>query len=104
MNTIGEVMAETKNWYLICYDIRCQKRWRKAYKILGGYGERLQYSIFRCWLNQRDREKLRWQLEEVLTKEDDILLIRLSGQCVEGIPLYNRTGAWSAIADSYHII
>ena len=97
-------MAETKNWYLICYDIRCPKRWRKAYKILGGYGERLQYSIFRCWLNQRDREKLRWQLEEVLTKEDDILLIRLSGQCVEGIPLYNRSGAWTAIADFFHII
>ena len=35
-------MAELKHWYLICYDIREQKRWRKAYKLLQGYGETLQ--------------------------------------------------------------
>jgi CRISPR associated protein Cas2 len=52
-------VAESKNWYLVCYDIRCPKRWRKAYKLLEGYGERIQFSIFRCWLSQRDREKLR---------------------------------------------
>ncbi len=74
-------MAEAKNWYLICYDIRCPKRWRKAYKLLQGYGDRVQYSIFRCWLSQRSREKLRWELEKVLVAEDSLLLIRLSNQC-----------------------
>ncbi|ACA99767.1 MULTISPECIES: CRISPR-associated endonuclease Cas2 [Cyanophyceae] len=87
-------MAELKHWYLVCYDIRSQKRWRKAYKLLEGYGERIQYSIFRCWLTQRSREKLRWQLEEVLTKEDDLLLIRLSQQCVQDLPKYNRPNTW----------
>lgn len=52
-------MAERKNFYMICYDIRDPKRWRKAHRLLKGYGETLQYSIFRCRLNQRDREKLR---------------------------------------------
>ncbi|WP_407810278.1 CRISPR-associated endonuclease Cas2 [Spirulina subsalsa] len=65
-------MAELKNWYLVCYDIRCPKRWRKAYKVLEGYGERLQYSIFRCWLSLRMREKLRWELERVLTENNGI--------------------------------
>jgi CRISPR-associated endonuclease Cas2 len=55
-------MAELKNWYLICYG---PKRWRKAYKLLEGYGERIQYSVFRCWLSQRMREKL---LLEMLAK------------------------------------
>jgi CRISPR-associated protein Cas2 len=87
-------MAELKHWYLVCYDIRCQKRWRKAYKLLEGYGERIQYSIFRCWLTQRSREKLRWQLEEVLSQEDDLLLIRLSRQCVQDLPKYNRPNTW----------
>ncbi|MDY7014378.1 MAG: CRISPR-associated endonuclease Cas2 [Cyanobacteriota bacterium] len=64
-------MAEQKHWYLVCYDIRSPKRWRKAYKLLEGYGNRLQYSIFRCWLSQRGREKLRWELEKILTAEDD---------------------------------
>ena len=34
-------MSESQNWYLITYDIRCPKRWRKAYHLLQGYGERI---------------------------------------------------------------
>ena len=89
-----KLMSEIKNCYLICYDIRCQKRWRKAYKLLEGYGERIQYSIFRCSLSMRSREKLRWELEEILAAEDNLLLIRLSHRCVEDIPKYNRPGTW----------
>lgn len=36
-------MAESKNYYLICYDIRDPKRWRKAFKLLKGYGENIQF-------------------------------------------------------------
>lgn len=97
-------MAEAKNWYLICYDIRDAKRWRKAYKLLQGYGERIQYSMFRCWLNQRTREKLRWELERILTDEDSLLLIRLSQHCVENLVLYNRSDAWPALKEGHHII
>jgi CRISPR-associated protein Cas2 len=97
-------MAEEKNWYLIAYDIRSPKRWRKAYKLLQGYGERLQYSIFRCWLNQRSREKLRWELETILTADDDVLLIRLPNQCVAGLGAYNRPDAWPVASSGYRIV
>jgi CRISPR-associated protein Cas2 len=97
-------MAEQKHWYLICYDIRCPKRWRKAYKLLNGYGERLQYSIFRCWLSQRSREKLRWELEKVLEAEDDLLLIRLSHQCVRDLQGYNRSAAWVLEEASFRMV
>lgn len=97
-------MAEHKNWYIICYDIRCQKRWRKAYELLGGYGERVQYSIFRCWLSQKAREKMRWQLEKILTKEDDIIFIRLSNQCVRDLPKYNRPNTWLLDESGFKII
>ncbi|AFZ48711.1 CRISPR-associated protein, Cas2 family [Cyanobacterium stanieri PCC 7202] len=97
-------MAEAKNWYLVCYDIRCQKRWRKAYKLLEGYGERVQYSMFRCWLSQRMREKLRWQLEKVLSKDDDLILIRLSHQCVRDIPKYNRPNTWLLDENKFKIL
>jgi CRISPR-associated protein Cas2 len=40
------------------------------------------------------REKVRWELEKVLTKEDDLLLIRLSQQCVKDLPKYNRPNTW----------
>ncbi len=97
-------MSEAKNWYLITYDIRCPKRWRKAYNLLQGYGERIQYSIFRCWLSQREREKLRWQLEKILEAEDSLLLIRLSHDCVSSIPSYNRPDAWYIEETGYRIV
>ena len=87
-------MAESKNDYLICYDIRDPKRWRKAYKLLKGYGEPLQFSIFRCRLSQRDREQLRWKLEEVLAQEDSLLIAGLCNRCVERIEACNRPEVW----------
>lgn len=97
-------MAQTKNLYLICYDIRDSKRWRKAYELLQGYGERLQYSIFRCWLTGRQREKLRWELEQILAAEDALLLLRLCNRCVEGVHLYNRLNTWSVEEEKYRIV
>ena len=97
-------MAEGQNWYLIAYDIRSPKRWRKAYNLLQGYGDRIQYSIFRCWLSQRDREKLQWELEKILAAEDSLLLLRLSHQCVSSLQTYNRPGAWPVKAESYRIV
>ena len=96
--------GEAQNYYLICYDIRDAKRWRKAYKLLQGYGERIQYSIFRCRLSMRSQEKLRWELEKILAPEDDLLLIRLSHQCVAGLSAYNRPSAWLSQAELYRIV
>lgn len=97
-------MAESKNWYLVCYDIRDPKRWRKAYRLLQGYGESVQLSIFRCRLTQRDREKLRWELEQILAAEDSLLLAGLCHRCVERVQVCNRPEVWSVDGDSYRVI
>jgi CRISPR-associated protein Cas2 len=76
---------ESTRWWLICYDVRDDKRLRKAAKLLEGYGERLQYSVFRCWLSGRDAEKLRWELTELLSAEDDVMLIPLCQRCHGGV-------------------
>ncbi len=72
-------------WWLISYDVRCPKRLRKVAKHLEGYGERVQYSVFRCWLTPRQMECLRWELTERLAAEDDVLLIPLCSRCVGGM-------------------
>lgn len=97
-------MAELKHWYLIAYDIRDPKRWRKAHKLLQGYGESVQLSIFRCRLSQRDREKLRWELEQILAAEDDLLLAGLCNRCVERVQRCNRPGVWSNSEESHRVI
>src|SRR5262249_25938031 len=40
------------HWWLVCYDVRDPDRLRKTAKHLEGYGERVQYSVFRCWLTR----------------------------------------------------
>jgi CRISPR/Cas system-associated endoribonuclease Cas2 len=66
------------------YDIRDPKRWRKVYELMKGHGERLQLSVFRCLLTDRDREKLRWELSKVMDKDDTLLVLGLWGLCRAG--------------------
>ena len=75
----------TKHWHLVCYDIREPKRWAKAYKILKGRGEHLQYSIFRLHLNKTQLEALRWELSKILEKEDDLMIVKLCPHCAQNV-------------------
>lgn len=97
-------MGETKHEYLICYDIRDPKRWRKAYKVLKGYGESLQYSIFRVRLTVRDREQLRLRLGQILTDEDSLLIAGLCNRCVERMETCNRPEVWTTQRDLHTIL
>ena len=54
-------MSADKKWRLVCYDIRDKKRYRKLYKIMRGTGHAIQYSIFRCRLDDRQLERLKWR-------------------------------------------
>ena len=87
-------MGETALWYLVSYDIRDPRRWRKAFRIINGYGRPLQYSLFRCRLTIRDLERLRWELERVLDEEDSLLFVGLCSACVDRVVARNRDGEW----------
>ena len=39
--------------YVVAYDIADQKRWRRVFKAMHGYGEWLQLSVFQCRLSRR---------------------------------------------------
>lgn len=84
-----------KNWYVICYDITKPARWRKVYKHLHGYGRRLQYSIFRCRLTKLQMEKLRWELEKMLTVEDKLFILPICEGCERRITSCNRPESWA---------
>ena len=76
-------MSEDKRWYLVMYDIRDPKRWRRAHKIVRGFGYRVQLSIFRFRGTRRAMEELRCELERVLAEEDDLMVIELCPSCSE---------------------
>lgn len=96
-------MAEDKHWHLICYDIRDPKRWRRAYKILKGCGERLQYSIFRVQLNRTRIEALRWELSKVLESDDDLIIIRLCPGCAQRIVDTHDSAGWKEPPSKFEV-
>src|SRR5205809_5011797 len=98
---------QTTRWWLVCYDVHDPERLRKAAKHMEGYGERMQYSVFRCWLTRLEMERLRWELTELLAPEDEVLLIPLCGTCVTGIVgIHNasQTPQWPAAPSRHQIV
>ncbi|GAB4164604.1 MAG: CRISPR-associated endonuclease Cas2 [Planctomycetota bacterium] len=64
--------------YLVCYDIRDPRRLRRVHKVLKGYGEPWQYSVFFCVLKDIDRVRLQSDLEEEMNlKEDQAVILDL---------------------------
>jgi len=97
----------SRHWYLVCYDVRDEKRLRRAAKRLEGYGHRIQYSIFRCCLSRAQAQQLRWELAEDLAAEDDLLMIPLCDQCVAGIETTHSSSnepGWPDSPSSHRIV
>ncbi len=57
--------------YLVCYDIRDPKRLRRVHKVLKGYGEAWQFSVYFCVLKDIDRVRLQTDLEEQMNQKED---------------------------------
>lgn len=60
--------------YLVCYDICHPKRLRQVSKTCESYGQRLQYSVFECPLDDLRFEKLRAALGKIIKHDDDQVL------------------------------
>ncbi|MGC2656363.1 MAG: CRISPR-associated endonuclease Cas2 [Bryobacteraceae bacterium] len=64
--------------YLITYDISDDKRLRQVFKVMKGFGDHLQYSVFECQLTQSDLVRLRGELMAIIHRdEDQILFVNL---------------------------
>lgn len=64
--------------YLVCYDICDDKRLRKVFQTMRGYGDHLQYSIFECQLTPTDLARLRRDLAGIIHhREDQVLFVHL---------------------------
>lgn len=64
--------------YLVAYDIADQRRWRKVFRLMNGYGEWLQLSVFQCRMNRTRRAELVARLDRVIDHgEDHVVLVDL---------------------------
>jgi CRISPR-associated protein Cas2 len=60
--------------YLVTYDICDDKRLRRVFQIMRGYGDHLQYSVFECQLTAAELVRLRSELASVIHNHDDQVL------------------------------
>jgi CRISPR-associated protein Cas2 len=93
-----------KLWYFITYDVRDPKRLRDVAKHLEGYGERLQFSVFRCRLTERELERLRWEIAQKMKPEDDLLIIGLCPRCSARIKDKKGDERWKEPVASFEIV
>jgi CRISPR-associated protein Cas2 len=67
-----------RNSYIVSYDICDPRRLRLVLETVRGYGDHLQYSVFRCELNPTELLKLRAALAEIIHHgEDQVLFVDL---------------------------
>lgn len=97
-------MATDRRWKLVCYDVRDQGRWRKVHRLVRGHGSRVQYSVFRCRLDGRATERLRWELSKVMAPEDSLLIIDLCPRCSDHVVSQNAMDDWADEAPTFRII
>ncbi len=64
--------------YLVTYDISDDRRRDQVFRILRGFGDHLQFSVFRCETSETELIRLRGRLLEAINpKEDQVLFADL---------------------------
>lgn len=82
----------TERLFIVTYDIRCPKRWRKVFKLMNGYGEWLQLSVFQCRLGPRRRVELQFGLEALIRRSEDHVVIMDLGDADKVTPKVTSLG------------
>lgn len=60
--------------FVVSYDVSDPKRLRRVYRLMRGWGDHIQFSVFRCELNARELVELRGQLSFVINHHEDQVL------------------------------
>ena len=66
--------------YIVVYDIRDQKRWRRLFKLMNGYGDWLQLSVFQCRLTRKRHAELVALVDGIIHHDEDHVLFMDLGQ------------------------
>lgn len=78
--------------YIVSYDIRDSRRWRKLFQALRGFGEWLQLSVFQCRLNKMRALRLEAAIREIVNAKEDHVLIMDLGPAESVTPRVSSIG------------
>jgi CRISPR-associated protein Cas2 len=91
--------------YLVCYDISDEKRLRKVFKVMRGYGDHLQFSVFECQMTPMDLARCRNELSEIIQHDQDqVLFVNLGPAEGRGDRVITALGKPYAVIDAPCIV
>ena len=93
-----------ENLYIVTYDIAAPQRWRKVFRIMEGYGEWVQLSVFQCRLGRQRQVELKRALEEVINHAEDHVIIIDVGPAAANRPRIESLGKPFSVIDRSPII
>ena len=91
-----------RQYVLVSYDVCDAKRLRQVYKLMRGYGEHIQYSVFLCQLTDKDMVVLKEKLSDITNRnEDQVMMIRLGNVNASNQVGYPKN--WQVIGKKIHL-
>jgi CRISPR-associated protein Cas2 len=90
-------------WHLVAYDIRDEVRLRRVAKLVEGYGDRVQFSVFRCRMTPETRAELLWRLSQITEEEDSLMVVPLCDSCIGDVIQRGTTRPWPVQPPEYAI-
>lgn len=79
-------MFTDEHLYIVVYDISDQKRWRRVFRVMHGYGEWLQLSVFQCRLTAQRHAELIALLDGMIHHTHDHLVLMDLGPAERVVP------------------
>lgn len=68
-------MYDEERLYIVTYDIAGPRRWRRIFRLMNGYGEWLQLSVFQCRLTRKRKVELQAALSDLINHNADHVLL-----------------------------
>lgn len=79
--------------YLIAYDIRDERRLREVHTVAKKFGYALQYSVFICDLDEREKYAMRGELAQVVNHAvDSVVFVNLGEPSSRGTECFEFMG------------
>lgn len=66
---------QNEHLYIVTYDIADPKRWRRVFRLMEGFGEWLQLSVFQCRLTAQRHAELIALLDGIIHHDDDHIIL-----------------------------
>ncbi len=87
---------------IIAYDIPNDKRRTKVHKLLCGFGKWTQFSLFECFLTDKEWVELQHKLQMLVSPQEDcIRMYRLCARCVDEV---QTVGSSKPVEDSLFLV